>query len=52
VSGASLPLTMQKRRTDKGYVLIELEKLGQLRDDGVLSQEEFDRCKKKILEKL
>ena len=52
VSGATLPLTMQKRRSDKGYVLIELEKLGQLRDDGVLSQDEFDRCKRKILDKL
>jgi YesN/AraC family two-component response regulator len=52
VSGAALPLTMQKRRSDKGYVLVELEKLGQLRDDGVLSQDEFERCKRKILEKL
>jgi YesN/AraC family two-component response regulator len=52
VSGATLPLTMQKRRSDKGYVLVELEKLGQLRNDGVLSQDEFDRCKRKILEKL
>ena len=52
VAGATLPLTMQKRRTDKGYVLVELEKLGQLRDEGVLSQDEFDRCKRKILEKL
>lgn len=52
VTGATLPLTMQKRRTDRGYVLVELEKLGQLRDEGVLSQDEFDRCKRKILEKL
>ncbi len=52
VSGTTLPLTMQKRRTDKGYVLVELEKLGQLRDDGVLSQDEFERCKRKILGKL
>ncbi len=52
VAGATLPLTMQKRRTDKGYVLVELEKLGQLRNEGVLSQDEFDRCKRKILEKL
>jgi DNA-binding response OmpR family regulator len=52
VSGATLPLTMQKRRTDKGYVLIELEKLGQLKNDGVLSEDEFERCKRKILEKL
>lgn len=52
VVGASLPLTMQKRRTDKGYILVELEKLGQLRNEGVLSQEEFERCKHKILEKL
>ncbi len=52
VAGATLPLTMQKRRTDKGYILVELQKLGQLRDEGVLSQDEFDRCKRKILEKL
>jgi len=52
VSGATLPLTMQKRRSDKGYVLVELEKLGQLRDEGVLSEDEFERCKRKILEKL
>jgi DNA-binding NtrC family response regulator len=52
VAGASLPLNMQKRRTDKGYVLVELEKLGQLRDEGVLSQDEFERCKRKILQKL
>ena len=52
VSGATLPLTMQKRRSDKGYVLVELEKLGQLRDDGVLSEDEFERCKRKILDKL
>ena len=52
VTGATLPLTMQKRRTDRGYVLVELEKLGQLKNEGVLSQEEFERCKHKILEKL
>lgn len=52
VAGGTLPLSMQKRRSDKGYVLVELEKLGQLRDEGVLSQDEFDRCKRKILEKL
>jgi CheY-like chemotaxis protein len=52
VTGGSLPLTMQKRRTDKGYVLIELEKLGHLRNEGVLSQDEFEQCKRKILEKL
>jgi CheY-like chemotaxis protein len=52
VSGASLPLGMQRRRADKGYILIELEKLGQLRNEGVLSQDEFDQCKRKILQKL
>lgn len=52
VAGASLPLNMQKRRTDRGYVLIELEKLGQLRNEGVLSHDEFERCKHKILQKL
>jgi len=43
---------MQKRRTDKGYILVELEKLGQLREEGVLDQEEFEQCKRKILQKL
>jgi len=52
VAGATLPLTMQKRRVDKGYVLVELEKLGQLRNEGVLSEDEFERCKQKILSKL
>lgn len=52
VAGATLPLTMQKRRADKGYILVELEKLGQLRNEGVLSEDEFDRCKHKILSKL
>jgi len=52
VAGATLPLTQQKRRTDKGFVLVELEKLGQLRDEGVLSQDEFESCKRRILEKL
>jgi DNA-binding NtrC family response regulator len=52
VAGANLPLDMQRRRNDKGYVLVELEKLGQLRDEGVLSQDEFERCKRKILQKL
>jgi len=52
VVGANLPLAMQKRRTDKGYVLVELEKLGELRKEGVLSDDEFERCKRKILQKL
>ncbi|MBW2122457.1 MAG: response regulator [Deltaproteobacteria bacterium] len=52
VAGARLPLTMQKRRTDRGFVLVELEKLGQLRNEGVLSQDEFERCKQKILQNL
>ena len=40
---------LRRRRTDKGYVLVELEKLGKLRDEGILSEEEFLTCKNKFL---
>lgn len=40
---------LRRRRTDKGYVLVELEKLGKLRDEGILSDEEFRTCKNKFL---
>jgi DNA-binding NtrC family response regulator len=40
---------LRRRRTDKGYVLVELEKLGKLRDEGTLNDEEFRTCKNKFL---
>ena len=40
---------LRRRRTDKGYVLVELEKLGKLRDEGILTREEFQACKNKFL---
>ncbi|MBW1839454.1 MAG: response regulator [Deltaproteobacteria bacterium] len=40
---------LRRRRTDKGYVLVELEKLGKLRDEGILTSEEFQACKNKFL---
>jgi YesN/AraC family two-component response regulator len=43
------PLHFQKRRTDKGPILVELEKLGQLLDHGILSMDEFEKCKDKLL---
>ncbi len=42
----------QRRRNDKGFVLLELEKLGQLRREGTLADEEFNICKEKLLAKL
>ena len=43
---------LRRRRTDKGYVLVELEKLGKLRDEGILSEEEFLTCKNKFLSEI
>ena len=43
---------LRRRRTDKGYVLVELEKLGKLRDEGILSKEEFLTCKNKFLSEI
>jgi len=43
---------LRRRRTDKGYVLVELEKLGKLRDEGILSEEEFLTCKDKFLSEI
>ena len=40
---------LRRRRSDKGYVLVELEKLGKLRDEGILNDEEFRTCKNKFL---
>jgi len=43
---------LRRRRTDKGYVLVELEKLGKLRDEGILNEEEFLTCKNKFLSEI
>ena len=40
---------LRRRRSDKGYVLLELEKLGKLRAEGVITEEEFQSCKHKFL---
>ena len=40
---------LRRRRSDKGYVLIELEKLGKLRTEGIITEEEFQSCKRKFL---
>lgn len=40
---------LRRRRTDRGYVLVELEKLGKLRDEGVLTEKEFQSCKHRFL---
>lgn len=50
-----VPLPMhykQRRRDDKGYVLVELEKLGKLRSDKIISDNEFNSYKSKLLSKL
>jgi response regulator RpfG family c-di-GMP phosphodiesterase len=51
---ASLPGTyyLRRRRTDKGYILVELEKLGKLRDEGIITEEEFQLCKNRFLSEL
>lgn len=43
---------LRRRRTDKGYVLVELEKLGKLRDEGIITEEEFLTCKNKFMSEL
>ena len=43
---------LRRRRTDRGYVLIELEKLGKLRDEGVLTEKEFQSCKHRFLSEI
>jgi len=42
----------QRRREDKGYLLIELEKLGQLKKEKILNDDEFEICKSKIMSKI
>jgi DNA-binding NtrC family response regulator len=43
---------LRRRRTDKGHVLVELEKLGKLRDENILTEEEFLICKIKFLSEI
>jgi argonaute-like protein implicated in RNA metabolism and viral defense len=43
---------LRRRRTDKGYILVELEKLGKLRDEGIITEEEFQLCKNRFLSEL
>lgn len=48
-SGLPPSYYLRRRRNDKGYVLVELEKLGKLRAEGTLTEEEFQTCKQKFL---
>ena len=48
-SGLPPSYYLRRRRSDKGYVLVELEKLGKLRAEGVLTEEEFQTCKNKFM---
>jgi DNA-binding NtrC family response regulator len=43
---------LRRRRTDKRHVLAELEKLGKLRDEGIITEEEFLACKIKFLNEI
>ena len=51
-SGLPVSYYLRRRRTDKGYVLVELEKLGKLRDEGILTEEEFQSCKNRFLNEI
>ena len=51
-SGLPASHYLRRRRNDKGHVLVELEKLGKLRDEGILTEEEFQICKNRFLSKL
>ena len=53
VSG-DLPVSyyLRRRRTDKACVLMELEKLGKLREEGILTDEEFQVCKNRFLSEI
>ena len=48
-SGLPPSYYLRRRRNDKGYVLVEIEKLGKLRAEGILTEEEFQTCKNKFL---
>ncbi len=41
---------LRRRRADKGYVFVELEKLGKLKAEGIMTEEEFQSCKRKFLQ--
>jgi DNA-binding NtrC family response regulator len=43
---------LRRRRTDKVCVLMELEKLGKLREEGILTEEEFQVCKNRLLSEI
>ncbi|MCK5009725.1 MAG: response regulator [Deltaproteobacteria bacterium] len=51
---SDLPVSyyLRRRRTDKACVLMELEKLGKLRDEGILTEEEFRVCKNRFLSEI
>ncbi len=51
---SDLPVSyyLRRRRTDKACVLMELEKLGKLRDGGILTEEEFRVCKNRFLSEI
>ncbi len=51
-SGLPASHYLRRRRNDKGHVLVELEKLGKLRDEGILTEEEFQICKNRFLSEL
>ena len=51
-SGLPASHYLRRRRNDKGHVLVELEKLGKLRDKGILTKDEFQICKNRFLSKL
>lgn len=51
---SDLPVSyyLRRRRTDKACALMELEKLGKLRDEGILTEEEFRACKNRFLSEI
>jgi len=51
---SDLPIShyLKRRRTDKACVLMELEKLGKLRNEGILTEEEFQICKNRFLSEI
>jgi hypothetical protein len=51
-SGLPAAHYLRPRRSDKRYVLLELEKLGKLRDEGIITEEEFLNCKNKFLNEI
>lgn len=51
---SDLPVSyyLRRRRTDKASALMELEKLGKLREEGILTEEEFQACKNRFLSEI